>query len=76
MASRRPIVLVAGQKKELPSGDVLLIGTSDTVSGTNTGDQVGDGVTITGAGTVANPFVATASGGDSASMFAFAAAYG
>jgi hypothetical protein len=29
-------------------------------SGTNTGDQVADGVTITGAGTVEDPFVATA----------------
>jgi hypothetical protein len=28
-------------------------------SGTNTGDQVGDGATITGAGTIADPFVAT-----------------
>ena len=27
-------------------------------SGTNTGDQVGDGVTITGVGTIENPFVA------------------
>jgi hypothetical protein len=34
----------------------------DNVSGTNTGDQVGDGVTITGAGTVADPFVATGGG--------------
>lgn len=33
-------------------------------SGTNTGDQVGDGVTITGAGTVADPFVSVAGGGD------------
>jgi hypothetical protein len=29
------------------------------LSGTNTGDQVGDGVTITGAGTIADPFVAS-----------------
>lgn len=34
------------------------------LSGTNTGDQVGDGVTITGTGTVADPFVAVAGGGD------------
>lgn len=31
-------------------------------SGTNTGDQVGDGTTITGAGTVGDPFVAVAGG--------------
>jgi hypothetical protein len=34
----------------------------DNVSGTNTGDQVGDGVTITGAGTIADPFVAAGGG--------------
>lgn len=32
-----------------------------SVSGTNTGDQVGDGVTITGSGTVASPFVSVES---------------
>ena len=32
-------------------------------SGTNTGDQVGDGVTITGAGTVGDPFVSAGGGG-------------
>jgi hypothetical protein len=31
-------------------------------SGTNTGDQVGDGVTITGAGTLADPFVSIGGG--------------
>jgi hypothetical protein len=31
-------------------------------SGNNSGDQVGDGVTITGAGTIADPFVASGSG--------------
>ena len=36
------------------SGDIA----ADNLSGTNTGDQVCDGVTITGAGTVADPFVA------------------
>ena len=30
-----------------------------TLSGANRGDQIGDGTTITGAGTVADPFVAT-----------------
>ena len=34
----------------------------DNQSGINTGDQVGDGVTITGTGTVGDPFVATVSG--------------
>ena len=31
-------------------------------SGTNTGDQVGDGVTITGAGTIGDPFVSAGGG--------------
>jgi hypothetical protein len=35
-----------------------------SISGVNTGDQVGDGITITGAGTIGDPFVASASGGD------------
>ena len=41
------------------SGNVLVAGnvTADNLSNTNTGDQVADGVTITGAGTVADPFV-------------------
>jgi hypothetical protein len=34
-------------------------------SGTNTGDQVGDGTTITGTGTAGDPFVASASGSGS-----------
>lgn len=34
----------------------------DNQSGVNTGDQVGDGVTITGAGTIADPFVAVGGG--------------
>ena len=34
----------------------------DNVSGINTGDQVGDGITITGAGTIDDPFVATSTG--------------
>jgi len=34
--------------------------TANNLSGTNTGDQVGDGVTITGTGTIADPFVAEA----------------
>ena len=33
-----------------------------SVSGTNTGDQIADGITITGAGTVIDPFVATTGG--------------
>lgn len=33
-------------------------------SGTNTGDQVGDGVTITGSGTIGDPFVAVSGSGD------------
>jgi len=33
--------------------------TGSNLSGTNTGDQVGDGSTITGAGTISDPFVAT-----------------
>lgn len=42
------------------SGNVLATGTvlGSNLSGTNTGDQVADGVTITGAGTVGSPFVA------------------
>ena len=36
------------------SGDVI----GNNLSGTNTGDQIGDGVTITGVGSIANPFVA------------------
>lgn len=35
----------------------------DDVAGENTGDQVGDGVTITGAGTLADPFVSAGGGG-------------
>lgn len=34
------------------------------LSGTNTGDQQGDGITITGAGTPADPFVSAAGAGD------------
>lgn len=34
----------------------------DNQSGVNTGDQVGDGVTITGTGTIADPFVAVGGG--------------
>jgi len=49
-------------------GSSLIADTSITrladTSGTNTGDQVGDGVTITGAGTIADPFVSAAGGGD------------
>jgi hypothetical protein len=43
------------------TGDV----TADNLSGTNTGDQVGDGVTITGAGTALDPFVAVSGGAQS-----------
>jgi microcystin-dependent protein len=38
--------------------------TADNLSGTNTGDQEGDGVTITGIGTPEDPFVAVAGSGD------------
>jgi hypothetical protein len=37
----------------------------DAPTGTNTGDQVGDGVTITGAGTAGDPFVSAGGGGTS-----------
>ncbi|MFA6524595.1 MAG: hypothetical protein WC264_03815 [Candidatus Paceibacterota bacterium] len=36
--------------------------TANNLSGINTGDQVGDGSTITGAGTEGDPFVATTGG--------------
>jgi hypothetical protein len=36
----------------------------DNLSGTNSGDQFGDGTTITGSGTGADPFVAVAGSGD------------
>ena len=44
-------------RTERDISDAALVVLGNT-SGTNTGDQVGDGSTITGAGTVANPFVA------------------
>jgi hypothetical protein len=46
------------------NGDVTVSGTiiADNLSGTNTGDQVGDGITVLGIGTVADPFVAVTSG--------------
>jgi hypothetical protein len=36
------------------------------ISGSNTGDQVGDGITITGAGTISDPFVSVGGGGGTA----------
>lgn len=39
-------------------------------SGTNTGDQVGDGTTITGTGTVGDPFVSSAGGTSRAQIYA------
>jgi hypothetical protein len=45
------------------NGDVVLIGTitATNFSGINTGDQVVDGITITGAGTIGSPFVVSSS---------------
>lgn len=59
--------------------DSLGLDTDDTVtfgnlSGTNTGDQVGDGVTITGAGTVGDPFVSSGGGLSESLAIAFAVA--
>lgn len=42
-------------KNYVTDADLIVLGNT---SGTNTGDQVGDGVTITGSGTIADPFVA------------------
>jgi len=41
---------------DITSGHISIL---NNVSGTNTGNQVGDGITITGSGTVEDPFVAT-----------------
>jgi len=45
------------------------------LSGTNTGDQEGDGTTITGAGTPADPFVSVATGGGAVNWIAKSTTY-
>ena len=58
--------ILYGTMADLPADQLLTINavttvngdiTADNLSGTNTGDQVGDGVSITGTGTIADPFV-------------------
>ena len=51
-------------KKNFVKGEFIFENgvSGSNLSGTNTGDQVGDGITITGTGTIADPFVAV--GGD------------
>jgi hypothetical protein len=56
-------VFAASDAADITSTDITNLG---NLSGTNSGDQVGDGVTITGAGTVADPFVAVVGGGGGA----------
>jgi hypothetical protein len=49
------------------AGEKIIATTEDitgTNSGTNTGDQFGDGVSITGTGTLLDPFVSASGGGD------------
>jgi hypothetical protein len=53
-------VFTASQAANIDADDITNLG---NLSGTNTGDQVGDGVTITGSGTEADPFVSV--GGNS-----------
>lgn len=48
---------------EISSDLDLSIAADSSLSGINTGDQVADGVTITGAGTIADPFVSVSGGG-------------
>ena len=52
-------VFTASQAFSISSTDITNLG---NLSGTNSGDQVGDGVTITGAGTAGDPFVAVGGG--------------
>lgn len=49
----------------ITSTDITNLG---NLSGTNSGDQVGDGVTITGAGTVADPFVSAGGSSDHSAL--------
>ena len=55
-------IAASTNKNYVTDAEALIIGNT---SGTNTGDQVADGVTITGNGTVGNPFVAVDSGDSS-----------
>lgn len=54
-------VFSASPASSIDAGDLVKL---DNLSGTNSGDQVGDGVTIRGAGTLADPFVAVGGGSD------------
>lgn len=53
----------ASQAKNITAGHISTLGNT---SGTNTGDQVGDGSTITGTGTALDPFVSAGGGGSTA----------
>ena len=55
-------IAASTDKNYVTDAEAIIIGNT---SGTNTGDQVADGVTITGNGTVGNPFVAVDSGDSS-----------
>ena len=52
-------VFTASQAFNIDATDITNL---SNLSGTNTGDQVGDGTTITGTGTIADPFVAVGGG--------------
>lgn len=53
-------VFIASQAANITATDITNLA---NLSGINSGNQVGDGVTITGDGSVGNPFVAVSSGG-------------